>query len=220
MKNAYPSKTSSSSGLFNSLLANYQKQLDKARAYATSQNSYSGYGGYGVSSPSVDMTQYMQPTSQRQAETISSITSNLPVKQDFSTILNWNDYYNPESANESALYRTQRYYQPIVERALKNLNAEYANRGVFRSGLRTQAQSDTAKDYAASEEEMRRQLINQAETEAREQYAEQQRLYEASPTSYVAPTTTPKISFGTAQTVPESYGTTYTDWINQLLKKY
>ena len=102
---------------------------------------------------------------------------------------------------------------------MKYINKQYAVSGLFRRVMRTNSQAESASDFAASEEEMRRQLVNQADLEARQQYAEQQRLYEASPTTYT-PTVAPKINFGQASSEPEMYGTTYTDWINQLLKKY
>jgi len=197
---------------------NMMKSYQNIAKRATRPVSYSTLPSYSATLQPV--SSYLQPSNERQQQTIQSIVNTIPVKRDFRDVMKYEDYFDPSQANESALYRTKRYYEPLIEKALKNINKQYAEGGLFRSGMRTNAQSESARDFASNEEEMRRQLINQADLEARQQYSEQQRLYEASPTSYVAPATTPKISFGTAQTVPESYGTTYTDWINQLLKKY
>lgn len=198
------------------MLSSYQRALNAYKNTGKTTSNYSsGYSGY--QAPTVNS--YLQAPNDRQQQTIQSIVNTVPVKQDFRTIMKYEDYFDPSRANESALYRTKRYYEPLIEKALKNINKQYAESGLFRSGMRTNSQAESARDFAASEEEMRRRLVNQADLEARQQYAEQQRLYEASPTTYT-PTVAPKINFGQASSEPEMYGTTYTDWINQLLKKY
>lgn len=212
-----PTSKSSPFSSMSKIYENMMKSYQNIAKQATQHVSYSTLPSYSATLQPV--SSYLQPSNERQQQTIQSIVNTIPVKRDFRDVMKYEDYFDPSQANESALYRTKRYYEPLIEKALKNINKQYAEDGLFRSGMRTNAQSESARDFASNEEEMRRQLINQADLEARQQYSEQQRLYEQSPTEYT-PTVAPKISFGQASLEPEMYGTTYTDWINQLLKKY
>lgn len=137
----------------------------------------------------------------------------------FGEVLPWEQYFNPELARGSSEQVYANYYAPLVQQAQGNLENDYANRGLTRSGMRGQALSDMYGQYGQEQQAGIESDIYQQKAMAQDDYSRMQQLYENTEGKQKPQTSTyspykvakPTTSAGT-------YGSSYLDWLNRVTR--
>ena len=134
-------------------------------------------------------------------------------------VLPWEQYYNPELVKGSAMERAAAYYAPQAQRGRESLESSFADRGLTRSGMRGQGianfydelgrqqrgdiEADVISDTADIKQEW--QMLQQQYEQSGGKEKPASNVYEA------YELTPPTTSAG-------RYGTTYLNWLNNILK--
>jgi len=116
-----------------------------------------------------------------------AIVGKMKTPGDFSKVMAWKDYFDPDLARSAAAQRSTGYFQPILEENIDALRTDMANRGLFRSGIRNKGEGNIMKDIADQEAQMIETLYGIRENEARESYGAEQEKFEQDPTGYKRP---------------------------------
>lgn len=74
--------------------------------------------------------------------------------------------------------QTNKYILPKLDKSIQDIRTEFANRGLFRSGIRGKAEDTTVRNIAEEEATMREQLYGTRESELGQRYAKMQSDYE------------------------------------------
>jgi len=114
----------------------------------------------------------------------TSIAKKQPKITPFSDLYKFDDYYSPELAAEAVRMQTERQYQPVIREQLGNVRQGFANRNLFRSGIRAQDEGRTLADLSEQAATTSEQLLEQRRNEALAQFSEAQRQYEKSPKGF------------------------------------
>jgi murein DD-endopeptidase MepM/ murein hydrolase activator NlpD len=134
-------------------------------------------------------------------------------------VLPWEQYFNPELVKGSAMETAAAYYAPQAQRGMESLESNFADRGLTRSGMR-------GKNIASFYDELGRQQrgdveadIIGAESDARQEYQMLQQQYEQSE-GKEKPATTAYEAYNLEPPTTSAgrYGTTYLNWLNNILK--
>lgn len=175
----------------------------------------------------------------------AGILNPLPTAGDFAKLFPFQNYFDPNLAQAGAMQRSEGYYLPLLEKAIDATRQDYANRGLFRSGMRGYTEDQNMMDIADQQAQMTDTLAAQREAEARGRYATLQSQYEQNPTGYQAPAeltqpkpTTPtdyygyrqgmygstptvgyKYGLGTEEGSPYKYGQSYKSWWENKYKR-
>jgi LysM repeat protein len=138
----------------------------------------------------------------------------------FQDILGFDQYFDPNLARSSAEQIAAAYYVPQAQKGRQNIESDFASRNLTRSGMRGQDISNFYGQIGQQQQASAETDVNTMRSQAQEEYNKLQQLYEQSegkqkPANqvyegykYEAPTT----SAG-------RYGTTYLNWLNNILNK-
>lgn len=137
----------------------------------------------------------------------------------FGEVLPWEQYFNPELVRGSAEQAYANYYAPIVQQAQGDLESQYANRGLVRSGLRGQAVGDLYRQYGQEQQAGVESDIYQQKSMAQEDYNRLMGLYESTEGKQ-KPATTSWSPYKVAKptTSAGTYGSSYLDWLNRVTR--
>lgn len=175
----------------------------------------------------------------------NNILNPLPVQGDFAKLFPWETYFDPQLAQAGAMQRAEGYYLPLLERQIDATRQDFANRNLFRSGMRGYTEDLNMQDIADAQQQMVDTLAAQREAEARSRYATLQSQYEQNPTGYQAPAeltppkqtgptdyygyrqgmygSTPTVGYkygiGTEEGSPYKYGQSYKQWWENKYKR-
>ena len=138
----------------------------------------------------------------------------------FGDILSMSQYFDPNLARSSAEQIAAAYYVPQAQRGRRNIESDFASRNLTRSGQRGTSIGDLYGQLGQQQQASAETDINQMRSQAQQEYAKMQELYEQSegkekPTSQAYEAygyQPPEISAG-------RYGTTYLNWLNNILNK-
>ena len=134
-------------------------------------------------------------------------------------VLPWEQYYNPELVKGSAMERAAAYYAPQAQRGRESLESSFADRGLTRSGMR-------GKDIASFYDELGRQQRGDVEadiisdtSDIKQEWQMLQQQYEQSG-GKEKPATTAYEAYNLEPPTTSAgrYGTTYLNWLNNILK--
>ena len=142
-----------------------------------------------------------------------------PKMTPFSEVLGFDQYFDPNLARSSAEQISAAYYAPIAERGRQNIEGDFAARGLTRSGMRGSQVGDFYQDLGQRQQADIEQDRVQFQRDAQQEYSKLQELYEQSegkekPSSSAFEAygyTPPQVSAG-------RYGTTYQQWLNNILR--
>lgn len=110
-----------------------------------------------------------------------------PTAKDYEKLYGtFSQYWQRQSplAQEGVRMQLEKQFEPVITQGIGNIKQEFSNRGLLRSGIRSQSENrflgDTASEFATQAE----QLLAQREGQAGDFWNVQQRRYEKSPTTY------------------------------------
>jgi murein DD-endopeptidase MepM/ murein hydrolase activator NlpD len=133
-------------------------------------------------------------------------------------VLPWEQYFDPNLARSAAEQTAARYYAPMAQRGRENIESTFADRGLTRSGMRGRNIGDFYDELAQKQFADIEQDYMGYELDARQERNLLQELYEQSEgkekpvtTAYEAYERTPPT------TSAGKYGTTYLNWLNNIL---
>jgi LysM repeat protein len=129
------------------------------------------------------------------AELATQIAQEQPIN--FAEVLPWEQYFTPELARGSAEQVYAQYYAPIAQQRQEELESNFANRGLMRSGIRGESLLDLYRQLG-------------------QDYNRMQELYEKS-AGKQKPATTKYTPYKVARPVTDAgtYGSSYLDWLNR-----
>lgn len=107
--------------------------------------------------------------------------SKVATPQDFTQLLGFQEYFNPNLARQAALSTAEQYFMPQIDEGVSNIRQQAAQRGLFRSGVRGRQETGLLEDIAEQEAILREELFSQREKEAGERYGVQQERFERAP---------------------------------------
>jgi LysM repeat protein len=107
-------------------------------------------GGEAVSTPK-SVLRAKSPISKEQQVINASIKNSMQVKK-FEDLYKFSDFYNKDLNNAALQQQSNGYYEPLVDKALKDVAQTYANNGLYRSGLRGKAMGDTSDQYTKQQD--------------------------------------------------------------------
>jgi len=137
----------------------------------------------------------------------------------FGQVLPWEQYFNPELVRGSAEQAYANYYAPIVQQAQGDLESQYANRNLMRSGLRGQAVGDLYRQYGQEQQAGVESDIYQQKSMAQEDYNRLMGLYESTEGKQKPATSTwTPYQVAKPQTSAGTYGSSYLDWLNRVTR--
>ena len=148
------------------------------------------------------------------AELATTIAQEQPIN--FAEVLPWEQYFAPELARGSAEQAYAQYYAPIAQQRQEELESNFANRGLIRSGLRDQTLADLYRQLGQEHQKGIEADVLQQKSMAQEDYARMQELYEKS-AGKQKPATTKYTPYKVARPVTDAgtYGSSYLDWLNR-----
>ena len=148
------------------------------------------------------------------AELATQIAQEQPIN--FAEVLPWEQYFTPELAQGSAEQAYAQYYAPIAQQRQEELESNFANRGLIRSGLRDQTLADLYRQLGQEHQKGIEADVLQQKSMAQEDYARMQELYEKS-AGKQKPATTKYTPYKVARPVTDAgtYGSSYLDWLNR-----
>ena len=167
---------------------------------------------YGSSTPTTPAQ--ATPTGTGASAIAQQATENLPIN--FAEVLPWEQYFTPELAQGSAEQAYANYFAPIAQRRQEELEGNFANRGLIRSGLRGQTLADLYRELGQEHQKGIEADVLQQKSMAQEDYARMQELYEKS-SGKQKPATTKYTPYKVARPVTDAgtYGSSYLDWLNR-----
>lgn len=137
----------------------------------------------------------------------------------FRDVLGFEQYFDPNLARSSAEQIAAAYYVPQAQRGRSNIESDFASRNLTRSGQRGTSIGDLYGQIGQQQQASAETDINTMRSQAQEEYAKMQELYEQSE-GKEKPMSTAYEAYG--YTPPETsagrYGTTYLNWLNNILK--
>jgi len=151
------------------------------------------------------------PQKSKAQQMAEAIVGKMKTPGDFSKVMAWQDYFDPELARSAASQRATGYFMPQLEKNIDTLRTEMANRGLFRSGIRNRGEGEVMEDIADQEAQMIDMLYGQRESEARESYGAEQEKFEQDPTGYKKPAVS-KTQTSVGNTLGGSPYTDYYAW--------
>lgn len=101
--------------------------------------------------------------------------------QDFTQLMGFENYFNPQLARQASLASAEQYFLPQIEKGVSNIRQQAAARGLFRSGIRGGQETGFLEDIADQEATLREELFAQREKEAGQRYGVEQERYERAP---------------------------------------
>jgi hypothetical protein len=138
----------------------------------------------------------------------------------FGDVLGFDQYFDPNLARSSAEQLAAAYYVPQAERGRGNIESDFASRNLTRSGQRGTTISDLYGQIGQQQQASAETDINTMRSQAQEEYAKMQELYEQSE-GKEKPMSTAYEAYG--YTPPETsagrYGQTYLNWLNNIIGK-
>ena len=148
------------------------------------------------------------------AELATQIAQDQPIN--FAEVLPWEQYFTPELAQGSAEQAYAAYFAPIAQQRQEELESNFANRGLVRSGLRDQTLADLYRQLGQEHQKGIEADVLQQKAMAQEDYARMQELYEKS-AGKQKPATTKYTPYKVARPVTDAgtYGSSYLDWLNR-----
>lgn len=143
-----------------------------------------------------------------------------PKMTPFQDILSMNSYFDPNLARSSAEQIAAAYYVPQAEQGRRSLESDYAGRNLTRSGMRGRDIGELYGQIGQQQQASAETDVNEMRSQAQEEYNKLQQLYEQSE-GKTKPTTTAYEGYGytPATTSAGRYGTTYLNWLNNILNK-
>ena len=143
-----------------------------------------------------------------------------PEMTPFTDVLGFDSYFDPNLARSSAEQIASTYYAPQAEKGRQSLESDYAGRNLTRSGKRGASIGDLYGQIGQQQQASSETDINTMRSQAQEEYARMQGLYEQSE-GKEKPLSRAYQAYG--YTPPETsagkYGTTYLNWLNNILNK-
>lgn len=169
---------------------------------------------YGSNTPTPAQTTPTAPVGTGASAIAQQATENLPIN--FAEVLPWEQYFTPELAQGSAEQAYAQYYAPIAQQRQGELESNFANRGLVRSGLRDQTLADLYRQLGQEHQKGIEADVLQQKSMAQEDYARMQELYEKS-AGKQKPATTKYTPYKVARPVTDAgtYGSSYLDWLNR-----
>ena len=148
------------------------------------------------------------------AELATQIAQDQPIN--FAEVLPWEQYFDPNLAQGSAEQAYAAYFAPIAQQRQEELESNFANRGLVRSGLRDQTLADLYRQLGQEHQKGIEADVLQQKAMAQEDYARMQELYEKS-AGKQKPATTKYTPYKVARPVTDAgtYGSSYLDWLNR-----
>ena len=148
------------------------------------------------------------------AELATQIAQEQPIN--FAEVLPWEQYFDPNLAQGSAEQAYAAYFAPIAQQRQEELESNFANRGLVRSGLRDQTLADLYRQLGQEHQKGIEADVLQQKAMAQEDYARMQELYEKS-AGKQKPATTKYTPYKVARPVTDAgtYGSSYLDWLNR-----
>ena len=148
------------------------------------------------------------------AELATQIAQDQPIN--FAEVLPWEQYFDPNLAQGSAEQAYAAYFAPIAQQRQEELESNFANRGLVRSGLRDQTLADLYRQLGQEHQKGIEADVLQQKAMAQEDYAGMQELYEKS-AGKQKPATTKYTPYKVARPVTDAgtYGSSYLDWLNR-----
>ena len=148
------------------------------------------------------------------AELATQIAQDQPIN--FAEVLPWEQYFDPNLAQGSAEQAYAAYFAPIAQQRQEELESNFANRGLVRSGLRDQTLADLYRQLGQEHQKGIEADVLQQKAMAQEDYARMQELYEKSAEKQ-KPATTKYTPYKVARPVTDAgtYGSSYLDWLNR-----
>ena len=138
----------------------------------------------------------------------------------FGDILGFGQYFDPNLARSSAEQIAAAYYVPQIQKGRSNIESDFAGRNLTRSGQRGTSIGDFYGQIGQQQQASSETDINQMRSQAQEEYARMQGLYEQSE-GKEKPLSRAYQAYG--YTPPETsagkYGTTYLNWLNNILNR-
>lgn len=115
---------------------------------------------------------------------INSFLTGVRAKDFSRDAFSWQDFFNKNDARAGATQEATTYFNPLRNRALTGVNKNFAQRGLFRSGLRGADVRDTNADYDDKQQNMVERLYNIRESEKANEYNRFRTQYEDDPTGF------------------------------------
>lgn len=210
------------SGTWQQRLAQYYKAL-------TGQN-YNGSLQHGLymldqikkgNYPQVQQAQQASP--QQPAESLGTTLGRQAGQMDkarpFNEILNEKDFIPVDLYEAGAKRVVGDYFNPLVQKSQEQLETNFANRGLTRSGIRNRAVNDLYRDYADQHATMIVDDVNKAKSVGTQEYNMYRDLYEKSgDKANWRPSTTQYQPYNLDKNYTPlnagRYGRRYSDWLN------
>lgn len=169
---------------------------------------------YGSNTPTPAQATPTAPVGTGASAIAQQATENLPIN--FAEVLPWEQYFTPELAQGSAEQAYAQYFAPIAQQRQEELESNFANRGLIRSGLRDQTLADLYRQLGQEHQKGIEADVLQQKSMAQEDYARMQELYEKS-AGKQKPATTKYTPYKVARPVTDAgtYGSSYLDWLNR-----
>lgn len=178
------------------------------------------YSGQKYTIPGQSPAPKAKPKTTLKTEARQLAESVAPKMTPFGDILGFSEYFDPNLARSSAEQIAAAYYVPQAERGRRNIETDFAGRGLTRSGMRGTNIGDLYGEIGQQQQASAETDINEMRQQAQQEYSKLQELYEQSegkerPISKTYEAygyTPPRTSAG-------RYGTTYLNWLNNILNK-
>lgn len=112
------------------------------------------------------------------------IASNISANPFLGSKLGFRKFFNPTLARKGATQEARTFFQPQLNLGLGNINADFANRGLLRSGLRNDARQKFTEDLNDRQSQMIEQLFNTRQQQAVSAFDTFARQFENDPTGF------------------------------------
>lgn len=147
-------------------------------------------------------------------ELATQIAQEQPIN--FAEVLPWEQYFAPELAQGSAEQAYAQYFAPIAQQRQEELESNFANRGLIRSGIRGKSIADLYRELGQEHQKGIEADVLQQKAMAQEDYNRMQELYEKS-AGKQKPASTQYTPYKVARPVTDAgtYGSSYLDWLNR-----
>lgn len=134
-------------------------------------------------------------------------------------VLPWEQYYNPELVKGSAMERAAAYYAPQAQRGRESLESSFADRGLTRSGMRGQGIANFYDELGRQQRgDVEADIISDTSDIKQEWQMLQQQYEQSGGKEKPATTAYEAYNLEPPTTSAGRYGTTYLNWLNNILK--
>lgn len=129
-----------------------------------------------------------KPTTTSIAQQAQKIAQQVPVRaKSFEEVLPFSNFFDQDLAKASIRERVEKFFAPQIDRGIEDIRQQFAQRGLFRSGMRGDNERNFFEDIADQFGQQEQSLFTTREAEEKGRYSLEQERFEKDPTKYTAP---------------------------------